>query len=111
MMDIFEVVADPTRRQILELLRDDARLVGELVELLNITQPNVSKHLRVLRDAGLVTVHRDAQWRRYELNPEPLAEVEAWLQPYRELMEARYDRLDALLNKLQADKEEEDGQT
>ena len=108
MMNIFEVLAEPTRRQILDLLREDARLVGELAESLNITQPNVSKHLRVLRDVGLVTVRREAQWRKYELNPEPLAEVEEWLAPYRAFMEARYDLLDKLLDELQEEEKNDD---
>jgi DNA-binding transcriptional ArsR family regulator len=89
----FELIAQPTRRRILDLLRERARPVGELVELLGLSQPGVSKHLRVLRDAGLVRVRRDAQRRWYELEPEPLAELDAWLEPYRQLWE---DRLDAL---------------
>lgn len=110
-MNIFEVLAEPTRRQILDLLREDSRMVGELVDLLGITQPNVSKHLRVLREAGLVDVRRDAQWRRYELNSEPLAEVDSWLEPYRQSMEARFNRLDNLLKELQQDEEQEDDKT
>ena len=110
-MNIFEVLAEPTRRQILDLLREDSRMVGELVDLLGITQPNVSKHLRVLREAGLVDVRRDAQWRKYELNSEPLAEVDAWLEPYRQSMEARFNRLDNLLKELQQDEEQDDDKT
>lgn len=110
MMTIFEALGDPTRRRILDLLRERARLVGDLAELLAITQPNVSKHLRVLRDVGLVRVRQDAQWRWYELNPEPLAEITAWLEPYRQLMEARYDRLDTLLDELQ-EEEKKHGKT
>jgi len=106
-MNIFEVLAEPTRRQILDLLREHSRMVGDLVDILDITQPNVSKHLKVLREAGLVTVRREAQWRRYELNPEPLAELEDWLAPYREHMEARFNRLDKLLDELQQDNDEE----
>lgn len=110
-MNIFDVLAEPKRRQILVLLHEKSRLVGELVEHLGITQPNVSKHLRVLRDIGLVTVRRDAQWRRYELNPEPLQELDAWLQPFRESIEARYERLDNLLAELQEGEEQEDDKT
>jgi DNA-binding transcriptional ArsR family regulator len=89
----FDVLAEPARRDILDLLREGERSVGELVERLSLSQPGVSKHLRVLRDAGLVVVRPDAQRRWYGLRAEPLAEIDAWLGPYR-----RYwsDRLDAL---------------
>jgi DNA-binding transcriptional ArsR family regulator len=90
----FELVAEPTRRRILDLLRERARPVGELVKLLGLSQPGVSKHLRLLREAGLVRVRRDGQRRWYELDPEPLAEVDAWLEPYRKLWEDRLDRLE-----------------
>ena len=93
MATTFEVVAEPTRRRILDLLRERPRPVGELVEVLGLSQPGVSKHLRVLREGGLVGVRQDAQRRWYELRPEPLAEVDAWLAPYRRLWA---DRLDAL---------------
>jgi len=101
MLTIFDIVADPTRRRLLDLLRERPRLVGELTGALAISQPGVSKHLRVLRAAGLVDVRQDAQRRWYELRPEPLAEVDAWLEPYRRLMEARFNRLDDLLQELQ----------
>jgi DNA-binding transcriptional ArsR family regulator len=110
MMTTFEALADPTRRRILDLLRDQPRLVGELVDLLKMSQPGISKHLRVLREAGLVHVRRDAQRRWYELRPEPLAEVDAWLDSYRHLWEARFGRLDSLLNELQ-EKEKKHGKT
>jgi DNA-binding transcriptional ArsR family regulator len=93
MTTTFEVVAEPTRRRILDLLRERSRPVGELVELFGLSQPLISKHLRVLRDAGLVRVRQDAQRRWYELRPEPLVEVDAWLEPYRRLWA---DSLDAL---------------
>jgi DNA-binding transcriptional ArsR family regulator len=89
----FEVLAEPTRRRILDLLRERSRPVGELVDLLGLSQPGVSKHLRVLREADLVNVRQDAQRRWYELRHEPLTEVDAWLEPYRQLWG---DRLDAL---------------
>lgn len=101
MSNIFAVLADPTRRRILDLLLERPRLVGELVDLLEISQPGVSKHLRVLREAGLVRVRQDAQRHWYELRPEPLAEVEAWLEPFRRAMEERYERLDDLLERLE----------
>lgn len=107
-MTIFDALADPTRRRILDLLRERPRLVGELVDLLEISQPGVSKQLRVLREAGLVRVRQDAQRRWYELRPEPLAEVDAWLDSYRNLWNARFDRLDAYLQEIQ-EKEKRDG--
>ncbi|MBZ0294062.1 MAG: metalloregulator ArsR/SmtB family transcription factor [Anaerolineae bacterium] len=110
MATIFEALADPTRRQILDLLRERPHLVGELVDALEISQPGVSKHLRILREIGLVNVRQDAQRRWYELRPEPLAEVDGWLEPYRSLWEARFNRLDELLNELQ-EKERQDDDT
>lgn len=101
-MTIFDALADPTRRRILDLLRERPRLVGELVDLLEMSQPGISKHLRVLREAGLVTVRQDAQRRWYELRYEPLAEIDQWLKNYRHLWEARFDRLDTYLQELQA---------
>jgi DNA-binding transcriptional ArsR family regulator len=80
---LFEILAEPSRRRVLDLLREQEHTVGELVEALDMSQPSVSKHLRVLRDAGLVEASIDAQRRLYRLRPEPLAEVDAWLAPYR----------------------------
>jgi DNA-binding transcriptional ArsR family regulator len=94
----FAVLAEPTRRQILDLLRDGERPVGELVDRLALSQPGVSKHLRVLREAGLVDVRADAQKRMYRLRPEPLAEVDAWLTPYRRLWARRLDALERHLD-------------
>jgi DNA-binding transcriptional ArsR family regulator len=90
----FEVLAEPSRRRILDLLREQPRSVGELVEDLGLSQPGTSKHLRVLRDAGLVEARTDAQRRRYELRPEPLRELDAWLEPYRREWSARLDALE-----------------
>jgi DNA-binding transcriptional ArsR family regulator len=98
MTTTFEVVAEPTRRRILDLLRERSRPVGELVELFGLSQPLVSKHLRVLRDAGLVRVRQDAQRRWYELRPEPLAELDAWLAPYRRLWAGSLDALERHLD-------------
>jgi len=95
----FDVLAAPTRRHILDLLREGPRSVGELVDRLPTSQPGTSKHLRVLRDAGLVRVRRDAQRRWYELDPAPLAAVDAWLAPYRELWSRRLDALEAHLDR------------
>ena len=90
----FAVLAEPTRRSILDLLRDGERPVGDLVERLSLSQPAVSKHLRVLREAGLVDVRADAQRRLYRLRPEPLAEVDEWLAPYRRLWNRSLDKLE-----------------
>ena len=89
------------RRRILELLRDGERGVGELVERLGLSQPGVSKHLRVLREAGLVSVRPDGRRRWYGLRPEPLAELDAWLAPYRELWSGRLDALERHLDEME----------
>jgi DNA-binding transcriptional ArsR family regulator len=96
-MSIIEVIVEPTRRQILDLLLERPHLVGELVEALEISQPGVSKHLRVLREAGLVRVRQDAQRRWYELDPEPLQEIDRWLAEYRRGWDERFDKLDEYL--------------
>jgi DNA-binding transcriptional ArsR family regulator len=94
----FDVLAEPQRRRILDLLRDGERPVGELVDRLEISQPGVSKHLRVLRDAGLVSVRPEGQRRWYGLRPEALAEVDRWLAPYRRLWGRRLDALERHLD-------------
>jgi DNA-binding transcriptional ArsR family regulator len=96
-MTIWSALADPHRRTLVELLRQRPRPVGELVELTGLTQPGTSKHLRVLRDAGLVSARTDAQRRVYRLDTAPLAELDAWLAPYRELWEQRLDALEQRL--------------
>ena len=98
----FDVLAEPARRQILELLRQRERPVGELVERLSLSQPGVSKHLRVLREAGLVRVRPEGQRRWYGLRAEPLAELDAWLAPYRELWGGRLDALERHLDEQEA---------
>ena len=99
MATTFEVVAEPRRREILDLLRAGERSVGELVEDMKLSQPGVSKHLRVLREAGLVDVRADAQRRLYRLRPEPLADLDAWLAPYRSFWAGRLDALERQLDK------------
>jgi DNA-binding transcriptional ArsR family regulator len=89
-----EVLAEPNRRLILDLLRDGERPVGELVARMHLSQPAVSKHLRVLKDAGLLDVRADAQRRFYRIRPEPLVELDAWLAPYRSLWAGRLDALE-----------------
>ncbi|WP_232665163.1 ArsR/SmtB family transcription factor [Pseudonocardia sp. TRM90224] len=95
---MFEVLAEPTRRRILDLLRERPRLVGELTDELGLSQPGTSKHLRVLRDAGVVRVRAEAQRRWYELVPEPLAEIDAWIAPYRWMWADRFDALERHLD-------------
>jgi len=90
----FDVLAEPTRRRILDLLREDERPVNELVARLDFSQPGVSKHLRILRDAGLVEVRREAQWRLYRVRAAPLAEIDEWLAPYRRLWASTLDALE-----------------
>jgi len=98
-MSLFEALADPHRRQILDLLRDGERPAGDLVDALTLSQPGGSRHLRILRDAGLVTVRKDAQRRIYRLAPQHLAELDAWLEPYRKHWRGRLDALEDHLNK------------
>jgi DNA-binding transcriptional ArsR family regulator len=100
-----EVLAEPNRRRILDLLRVAERPVGDLVAELDLSQPAVSKHLKVLRDAGLVSVRADAQRRIYGLRTEPLQALDDWLRPYRALWA---DRLDALERHLDAMPDETD---
>ena len=95
---VFDVLAEPNRRVILDLLRSAERPVGDLVSSLHLSQPAVSKHLRVLRDAGLVEVRRDAQRRLYRLRPEPLHAVDDWLAPYRQMWERSLDDLERELD-------------
>ena len=98
MLTTFEVLAQPIRRSILDRLRDGERLVGELAESVGLTQPLTSKHLRVLRDAGFVTVRVDGPRRWYSLRVEPLRELHDWLTPYRWMWETHLDRLGAHLD-------------
>jgi len=98
-------LSDPHRRDVLELLLERPRSVGELVERLSLSQPSTSKHLRVLRTAGLVTVRQDGQRRVYAVDPQPLAELHQWLARYRRLWD---ERLDALERRLETTSERED---
>jgi DNA-binding transcriptional ArsR family regulator len=102
MMATLKALAEPSRFQIIELLRNGPRPVGELVNRLKLPQPQVSKHLRVLSDAGLVDVRVDAQRRIYELRPAPLQELEVWIERYRSIWEENYQRLDVLLEEMKA---------
>ncbi|MGB3827652.1 MAG: metalloregulator ArsR/SmtB family transcription factor [Ornithinimicrobium sp.] len=93
-MEALAVVADPTRRQILEFLRHGEAAAGDLGDHFPISRPAVSRHLRVLRDAGLVTSRVEGQRRIYALDARPLAELDAWLEPYRHFWAQRLDALD-----------------
>ena len=101
MTTTFELLADPTRRRLLDALRAGEQSVGALVERLRMKQPAVSKHLRVLREAGLATVRVDAQRRIYRLRPEGLREVDAWLAPYRAFWEDRLDAMERTLESME----------
>ena len=100
-LDVLEVIAEPTRRRILDAVRDGERSVNELVEQVGMHQPGVSRHLKVLRDAGLVDVRRDAQRRLYRLRPEPLMELDAWLVPFRRFWSKHVDALEQHLDKME----------
>jgi DNA-binding transcriptional ArsR family regulator len=95
----FRALAEPHRVEILDLLRGGEQPVGHLVDRLGLSQPAVSKHLRVLREAGLVQSRIDAQRRLYRVRAEPLAELDEWLEPYRRLWEQRLDRLEQHLDR------------
>ena len=98
---MFEVIAEPNRRAILSLLVSSQQSVGEIERQLRMPQPTVSKHLRVLRDAGFVESTVDAQRRLYRLKPEPLQEVDAWLAPFRQFWSAHVDALERHLDRME----------
>lgn len=100
MVSVFEVVSEPNRRRILDLLGGRERRVGELVEHLELSQPAVSKHLRILREAGLVDVRGEAQRRLYSVRPEPLRAIDEWLAPYRRMWAASLDDLERHLEQM-----------
>jgi DNA-binding transcriptional ArsR family regulator len=105
---VFAALADPTRRAILARLASGEASVKELAEPFEISAPAVTKHLKVLQRAGLITQGRQAQWRPCRLEPKPLHEIADWVEQYRRLWEQRLDRLDEYLQELQT-KEKEDG--
>jgi DNA-binding transcriptional ArsR family regulator len=100
MESVFEIIAEPNRRAILSLLVASEQSVGEIERQLGMPQPTVSKHLRVLREAGFVESTVDAQRRLYRLRPEPLQEVDAWLAPFRQFWSAHLDALERHLDRL-----------
>jgi len=109
-MQTLQALAEPNRFQIVELLREGPRPVGDMVHRLGLRQPQVSKHLRVLSDAGLVDVRVDAQRRIYALRAAPLKELEVWIERYRRVWEGNFQRLDGVLAELKA-KERKRGRT
>ena len=100
MESVFEIIAEPNRRAILSLLVSSQQSVGQIEQRLRMTQPAVSKHLRVLREAGFVESTVDAQRRLYRLKPEPLQEVDAWLAPFRRFWSAHVDALERHLDRM-----------
>ncbi len=95
---LFEVLAEPNRREILDLILVRERSVGELVHLLPLSQPGISKHLRILREAGLVLLRKEAKQHLYRLNPAPLQEVDHWFEPYRQFWSNKLDDLERQLD-------------
>ncbi|MEO7083930.1 MAG: metalloregulator ArsR/SmtB family transcription factor [Gemmatimonadaceae bacterium] len=104
-VDTFEIIADPVRRRIIETLRTGERAVGDIVERVDIHQSGVSRHLRILHDAGFVDVRPDGQRRLYSLRAEPFREFDAWVSRYRILWENRLDKLGAELEKRRKNRE------
>ena len=100
-MDAFEAIAEPNRRRILDLLKGGERPAGDLVGALAISQPGVSKHLKLLREAGLVRVRADGQRRLYSIEPRQLSEIETWLRPHLDFWRGRLDALEDHLEKEQ----------
>jgi DNA-binding transcriptional ArsR family regulator len=98
-LDVFQTLADPTRRRIIEALRDREQQVGDVVEKAGIHQSGVSRHLRILHEAGFVSMRPEGQRRLYALNPEPFREIADWLGPFRKLWEARLERFETSLEK------------
>ena len=107
MESVFEIIAEPNRRAILNLLVSSQQSVGEIERRLGMPQPSVSKHLRVLREAGFVESMVDAQRRLYRLRPEPLREVDAWLAPFRRFWSAHIDALERHLDRMDHIKEDQ----
>jgi DNA-binding transcriptional ArsR family regulator len=100
MESTFAIIAEPSRRAILSLLASSERSVGDIEEKLKLPQPSVSKHLRVLREAGFVESRIDAQRRLYKIKPEPLMEIDAWLAPFRRFWSAHIDALERHLDQM-----------
>ena len=97
-MNTFAALADPTRVQIVDVLAKRARTVSEIVELFSISQPSISRHLRILREAGLVSVQPEGRQRLYDLDPRPLHEIDSWLERYRKFWARKLDSLEQHLD-------------
>lgn len=108
MLETFAALAEPNRLRIVELLRAGPRPVNDIGERLQLNQPQVSKHLRVLKQAGLVDVQPRAQQRLYELRPQPLRQLHDWLEQYRDLWDARFQEMDRLIDELEQKEESDD---
>ena len=108
MIETFAALAEPNRFRIVELLRSGPRSVNEIGERLELNQPQVSKHLRVLKDVGLVDVEAHAQQRVYELRAQPLRQLHRWLERYRRLWDARFEELDELVEELKEKERSDD---
>lgn len=108
--DVFNAVAEPRRREILDVLAVGERSVGELVRAVGLNQPQVSKHLRVLREVGAVTARDDGRHRRYRCNAQALRPIHDWVSGYRQLWDDRFERLDTVLEELKR-QEEPDGRS
>jgi len=106
---IFNALSEPNRLRIVDLLLDGPLTVGEIADRLELRQPQASKHLRILLDAGLVEVQADANRRRYKLRTEPFRELDAWLETYRGVWEERFEQLEQYLQKLRARGAREEG--
>jgi DNA-binding transcriptional ArsR family regulator len=107
--DVFQTLADPTRRRIVEVLRDGEQQVGDVVAKAGVHQSGVSRHLRILTESGFVSMRPDGQRRLYALRPEPFEELEEWLGTYRKLWESRLDRFGAALAKKQQTRRAQEG--
>lgn len=105
-IDAFQILADPTRRQVIDALRRGERQVNDLVDAVGIHQSGVSRHLRILHEAGFVAMRPDGQRRLYSLQPEPFREIDDWLAQYRDLWNARLDRFGAALEARQKNNED-----
>lgn len=105
----FAALADPTRRAILASLTTGEKTVTDLAEPFDMTMPAITKHLKVLEKANLIERSREAQYRPCRLHPEPLKDIDEWMQQYRKFFEASFDRLDSYLNKIQTKQENDDG--
>jgi DNA-binding transcriptional ArsR family regulator len=105
---IFSALAEPNRLYIVELLRDGPLSVGEIADRLGLNQPQASKHLRILSNAGIVDVHAIANRRIYKLRPQPLIELDAWLESFRRVSDERFNRLDDYLSELQGKEQNHD---